>query len=338
MLILAFESSCDETAASVTLDGRTVLADEIYSQADMHALYGGVVPEIASRNHITVISKLADSALKKAGITKSDLDAIAVTYAPGLIGALLVGVNFAKGAAMSLGLPLIPVHHIRGHIAANYIAYPELEPPFLALVISGGHSLIVDVRGYTDMSIIGTTRDDAAGECFDKAARVLGLGYPGGRPMDLLARTGDDKKYPLPRAKVDGNQYDMSFSGLKTAVVNTVHNAKQKGESLDEPSLAASFAAAVSDTLVPRTMDAARELGYDKIVVAGGVAANSRIRADFEAATQAENKRLFIPPLSLCGDNGAMIGCQAYYEYLAGARADSSLNAYANMDIDKLRL
>ena len=338
MLILAFESSCDETAASVTLDGRTVLADEIYSQADMHALYGGVVPEIASRNHITVISKLADSALKKAGITKSDLDAIAVTYAPGLIGALLVGVNFAKGAAMSLGLPLIPVHHIRGHIAANYIAYPELEPPFLALVISGGHSLIVDVRGYTDMSIIGTTRDDAAGECFDKAARVLGLGYPGGRPMDLLARTGDDKKYPLPRAKVDGNQYDMSFSGLKTAVVNTVHNAKQKGESLDEPSLAASFAAAVSDTLGPRTMDAARELGYDKIVVAGGVAANSRIRADFEAATQAENKRLFIPPLSLCGDNGAMIGCQAYYEYLAGARADSSLNAYANMDIDKLRL
>ncbi|MBQ6539975.1 MAG: tRNA (adenosine(37)-N6)-threonylcarbamoyltransferase complex transferase subunit TsaD [Oscillospiraceae bacterium] len=338
MLILAFESSCDETAASVTLDGRTVLADEIYSQADMHALYGGVVPEIASRNHITVISKLADSALKKAGITKSDLDAIAVTYAPGLIGALLVGVNFAKGAAMSLGLPLIPVHHIRGHIAANYIAYPELEPPFLALVISGGHSLIVDVRGYTDMSIIGTTRDDAAGECFDKAARVLGLGYPGGRPMDLLARTGDDKKYPLPRAKVDGNPYDMSFSGLKTAVVNTVHNAKQKGEALDEPSLAASFAAAVSDTLVPRTMDAARELGYDKIVVAGGVAANSRIRADFEAATQAENKRLFIPPLSLCGDNGAMIGCQAYYEYLAGARADSSLNAYANMDIDKLRI
>ena len=338
MLILAFESSCDETAASVTLDGRTVLADEIYSQADMHALYGGVVPEIASRNHITVISKLADSALKKAGITKNDLDAIAVTYAPGLIGALLVGVNFAKGAAMSLDLPLIPVHHIRGHIAANYIAYPELEPPFLALVISGGHSLIVDVRGYTDMRIIGTTRDDAAGECFDKAARVLGLGYPGGRPMDLLAQTGDDKKYPLPRAKVDGNPYDMSFSGLKTAVVNTVHNAKQKGEALDEPSLAASFAAAVSDTLVPRTMDAARELGYDKIVVAGGVAANSRIRADFEAAAKAENKRLFVPPLSLCGDNGAMIGCQAYYEYLAGARADSSLNAYATMDIDKLRV
>ncbi|MBE6949455.1 MAG: tRNA (adenosine(37)-N6)-threonylcarbamoyltransferase complex transferase subunit TsaD [Ruminococcaceae bacterium] len=335
MLILAFESSCDETAAAVTLDGRTVLADEIYSQADMHAIYGGVVPEIASRNHITVISKLADSALKKAGITKKDLDAIAVTYAPGLIGALLVGVNFAKGAAQSLGIPLIPVHHIRGHIAANYIAYPELKPPFLALVISGGHSLIVDVRGYTDMRIVGTTRDDAAGECFDKAARVLGLGYPGGRPMDILAQTGDDTFYNLPRAKVDGNPYDMSFSGLKTAVVNTVHNARQKGEALDEPSLAASFAAAVSDTLVPRAMAAARELGYDNIVVAGGVAANSRIRADFEKAAARDGKKLFVPPLSLCGDNGAMIGCQAYYEYLAGVRAGSDLNAYATMEIDK---
>ncbi len=335
MLILAFESSCDETAAAVTLDGRTVLADEIYSQADMHAIYGGVVPEIASRNHITVISKLADSALKKAGITKKDLDAIAVTYAPGLIGALLVGVNFAKGAAQSLGIPLIPVHHIRGHIAANYIAYPELKPPFLALVISGGHSLIVDVRGYTDMRIVGTTRDDAAGECFDKAARVLGLGYPGGRPMDILAQTGDDTFYNLPRAKVDGNPYDMSFSGLKTAVVNTVHNARQKNEPLDEPSLAASFAAAVSDTLVPRAMAAARELGYENIVVAGGVAANSRIRADFEKAAAAEGKKLFVPPLSLCGDNGAMIGCQAYYEYLAGVRAGSDLNAYATMEIDK---
>lgn len=335
MLILAFESSCDETAAAVTLDGRTVLADEIFSQADMHAIYGGVVPEIASRNHITVISRLADSALKKAGITKKDLDAIAVTYAPGLIGALLVGVNFAKGAAQSLNIPLIPVHHIRGHIAANYIAYPELKPPFLALVISGGHSLIVDVRGYTDMHIVGTTRDDAAGECFDKAARVLGLGYPGGRPMDILAQNGDDTFYKLPRAKIDGNPYDMSFSGLKTAVVNTVHNARQKGESLDEPSLAASFAAAVSDTLVPRAMAAARELGYDNIVVAGGVAANSRIRADFEKAAAAEGKKLFVPPLSLCGDNGAMIGCQAYYEYLAGVRAGSDLNAYATMDIDK---
>ena len=334
MYILAFESSCDETAAAVTLDGRTVLADEIYSQADMHAIYGGVVPEIASRNHITVISKLADSALKKAGITKKDIDAIAVTYAPGLIGAVLVGVNFAKGAAMSLGVPLIPVHHIRGHIAANYIAYPDLEPPFLALVISGGHSLIVDVRGYTDMHILGTTRDDAAGECFDKAARVLGLGYPGGRPMDLLAQKGDDSVYNLPHSKIDGNPYDMSFSGLKTAVVNTVHNAKQKGEAIDEPSLAASFARTVSETLVPRTMSAARELGYDKIVVAGGVAANSRIRADFEKAAAAENKRLYIPPLKLCGDNGAMIGCQAYYEYLAGTRADMSLNAYANMEID----
>lgn len=338
MLILAVESSCDETAVAVTRDGREVLADEIFSQADMHALYGGVVPEIASRNHITVISKLAESAIKKAGITKKDLDAIAVTYAPGLIGALLVGVNFAKGMALALDLPLIPVHHVRGHIAANYIAYPELEPPFLCLAISGGNTILVDVRGYTDMSIIGATHDDAAGECFDKAARVLGLPYPGGGPMDRLAKGGDDKAFNLPRARIDGHPYDMSFSGLKTAVVNIVHNAEQKGEKIDASSLAASFAAAVSDTLVPRTMAAARELGYDKIAVAGGVAANSRIRADFEKAVKDEGKMLFVPPLKLCGDNGAMIGCQAYYEYLDGKRGGSDLNAYATMDIDNLYL
>ena len=338
MLILAIESSCDETAVSVTRNGREVLADEIFSQADMHALYGGVVPEIASRNHITVISKLADSALNKAGITRKDIDAVAVTYAPGLIGALLVGVNFAKGAAMSLGVPLVPVHHVRGHIAANYIAYPELEPPFLCLAISGGNTIIVDVRGYTDMSIIGSTHDDAAGECFDKAARVLGLPYPGGLPMDKLAQGGDDRSFMLPRAKIDGHPYDMSFSGLKTAVVNIAHNAEQKGEELDKAGLAASFAAAVSDTLVPRTMAAAQMLGYDKIAVAGGVAANSRIRADFEAACKKEGKKLFVPPLRLCGDNAAMIGCQGYFEYLAGRRAGSDLNAYATMEIDKLKV
>ena len=334
MIILSVESSCDETAIAVTKDGRTVLSNEVFSQADMHALYGGVVPEIASRNHIQVISRLADLAIKNAGIEKGDIDAVAVTYAPGLIGALLVGVNFAKGAAMSLGVPLIPVHHVRGHIAANYIAYPELEPPFLCLAISGGNTIIVDVRDYTDMSIIGATRDDAAGECFDKAARVLGLGYPGGKPMDDLAKKGDDKAFHLPRAKIADHPYDMSFSGLKTAVVNIVHNAQQKGEELDKASLAASFAAAVSDTLVPRTMAAARDLGYDKIAVAGGVAANSRIRADFEDAVKRENKKLFVPPLSLCGDNGAMIGCQGYYEYLAGVRAGQDLNAYATMEID----
>lgn len=334
MLILAIESSCDETAAAVVRDGRQVLSSEVFSQADMHAIYGGVVPEIASRNHITAISRLAEHAVKNAGISKEELDAIAVTCAPGLIGALLVGVNFAKGAAMALGIPLIPVHHVRGHIAANYIAYPELEPPFLCLAISGGNTILVDVRGYTDMHIIGATRDDAAGECFDKAARVLGLPYPGGGPMDRLAQGGDDTAFSLPRAKIEGHPYDMSFSGLKTAVVNIAHNAQQKGEPLDKAGLAASFAAAVSDTLVPRTMAAANALGYGKIAVAGGVAANSRIRADFERAAGAAGKALYIPPLRLCGDNAAMIGCQGYYEYLSGARADSGMNAYATMDIN----
>lgn len=336
MLILSVETSCDETAVAVTRNGREVLADEICSQADMHALYGGVVPELASRNHIAVIGRLADMALSKAGITKKEIDAVAVTYAPGLIGALLVGVNFAKGLALALNVPLIPVHHIRGHIAANYIAYAELEPPFLALIVSGGNSLIADVRSYTEIRIIGSSRDDAAGECFDKVARVLGLPYPGGKPLDDLSRGGDDTAFKLPRSKIDGHPYDMSFSGLKTAVVNIVHNAEQKGETLDTPSLAASFTCAVSDTLVPRTMEAARELGYDKIAIAGGVAANSRIRADFKDAAAAAGKTLYIPPLSLCGDNGAMIGCQAYYEYLAGKRAGMDLNAYATMDADSV--
>ena len=336
MNILGIESSCDETAAAVVRDGREILSNEIFSQADMHALYGGVVPEIASRNHITVISRLAGEAVKKADLTKSDIDAIAVTAAPGLIGALLVGVNFAKGAALALGVPLIPVHHVRGHIAANYLAFPELEPPFLCLAISGGNTAIVDVRGYTDMSIVGATHDDAAGECFDKAARVLGLPYPGGLPLQNLAEGGDDRAFSLPHAKIDGHPYDMSFSGLKTAVINVIHNARQKGEPLDRAGLAASFQRAVSETLVPRAMDAARELGYDTVVVAGGVAANKRVRADFERACEAENKKLYIPPIKLCGDNGAMIACQGYYEYLSGVRAGQELNAYATMDIDKV--
>jgi N6-L-threonylcarbamoyladenine synthase len=272
-------------------------------------------------------------AIDKAGIGKKDIDAVAVTYAPGLIGALLVGVNFAKGLAMALDVPLIPVHHIRGHIAANYIAYPELEPPFAAMIVSGGNSLIADVRSYTDIRLLGTTRDDAAGECFDKIARVLGLPYPGGKPLDDLAQGGDDTAFPLPRAKIEGHPYDMSFSGLKTAVVNIVHNAQQRDEELDLKSLAASFTAAVSDTLVPRIMAAAQELGYDKIAVAGGVAANSRIRADLVRAAEQAGKTLYLPPLSLCGDNAAMIGCQAYYEYLAGVRADMTLNARATLDI-----
>ena len=336
MIILAVESSCDETAVAVTRNGREVLADEIFSQADMHALYGGVVPEIASRNHINVISRLADSAIKKAGITRNDIDAVAVTYAPGLIGALLVGLNFAKGLAMALNVPLVPVHHIRGHIAANYIAFPDLEPPFVSLIVSGGNSIIADVRDYTDIKIMGCSRDDAAGECFDKAARVLGLPYPGGKPMDDLAKGGNDRAFHLPVGKIDGHPYDMSFSGLKTAVVNIAHNAAQKGEELDRASLAASFARAVSESLVPRAMAAVRELGYDKISIAGGVAANSRIRADFEKAASKSGVKLYAPPLRLCGDNGAMIGCQGYYEYLAGVRADVDLNAYATMDVDSL--
>ena len=333
MKILAFETTCDETAVAVVEDGRRVLTDQILSQAKLHAVYGGVVPEIASRCHVEAISILARRAIEEAGIRKKDIDAVAVSYAPGLIGAVLVGVNFAKACAAALRGPLIPVHHIRGHIAANYLAYPELEPPFLCLAISGGNSLLVDVRGYTDMRILGCTRDDAAGECFDKTARVLGLPYPGGRPIELLSQGGDDSKYSFPIGHVEGHPYDMSFSGLKTAVINLVHNAEQKGESLDRASLAASFTRAVSDSLVPRTMQAAQELGCRKIVVAGGVAANARIRADFTAAAEKAGVKLYIPPLKLCGDNGAMIGAQGYYEYLAGVRAGSDLNAYATMEI-----
>ena len=333
MKILAFESSCDETAVAVVEDGRKILTDQIFSQADLHAVYGGVVPEIASRCHVESISILAQRAIERAGISKEDIDAVAVTYAPGLIGAVLVGVNFAKACALALGVPLIPVHHIRGHIAANYLAYPELEPPFLCLAISGGNTILVDVRGYTDMKILGATRDDAAGECFDKTARVLGLPYPGGKPIDEMSRGGDDGKYTFPIAHVEGSPYDMSFSGLKTAVINLVHNAEQKGEEIDRAGLAASFTKAVSDSLVPRTMAAAGELGYDRIVVAGGVAPNSRIRADFQKAAEKKGYKLYIPPLKLCGDNGAMIGAQAYYEYLAGVRGGSDLNAYATMDL-----
>ncbi len=333
MKILSFESTCDETAVAVVEDGRKILTDQIFSQAKLHAVYGGVVPEIASRCHVESISILAQRAIEAAGIQRADIDAVAVSYAPGLIGAVLVGVNFAKSCAYALNVPLIPVHHIRGHIAANYLAYPKLEPPFLCLAISGGNTILVDVRGYTDMKIIGATRDDAAGECFDKTARVLGLPYPGGKPIDDLAQTGDDTKYTFPIAHVDGNPYDMSFSGLKTAVINLVHNAEQKGEAIDRASLAASFTKAVSDSLVPRTVRAAHELGYKKVVVAGGVAANSRIRADFKRAAEANGLSLYIPPLKLCGDNGAMVGAQGYYEYLAGNTAGSDLNAYATMEL-----
>ena len=335
MNILSFESTCDETAVAVVQDGRKILTDQIFSQAKLHAVYGGVVPEIASRSHVEAISLLTERALETAGLTRADIDAVAVSYAPGLIGAVLVGVNFAKAVASVLNVPLIPVHHIRGHIAANYLAFPELEPPFVCLAISGGNTLIIDVRDYTDMHILGATRDDAAGECFDKTARVLGLPYPGGKPIDDLAQGGDDTKYTFPIAHVEGRPYDMSFSGLKTAVINLAHHAEQTGEELDRASLAASFTKAVSDSLVPRTMQAVKELGYRRLAVAGGVAANSRIRKDFHDAAEREKIDLFIPPLKLCGDNGAMVGAQGYYEYLAGTRAGSDLNAYASMDVSQ---
>ena len=333
MNILAVESSCDETAVAIVQDGRKVLTDCIASQVDLHRIYGGVVPEIASRKHIEAIYGLADQALERANLTRKDIDAVAVTYAPGLIGAVLVGVNFAKAAALAMDKPLIPVHHIRGHIAANYLAYPELEPPFLCLVVSGGHTMIIDVTDYTKMEILGTTLDDAAGECFDKVGRVLGMPYPGGAALDKAAQRGDDTKYVLPRSKPGANPYDMSFSGLKTATLNLIHHAEQVGEELDIPGLCASFSAAVSDTLVPRVVMAMEQTGYRKIAVAGGVAANSRIRRDILQAADKLDAKVYMPPLHLCGDNGAMIGAQAYYEYLAENLADMSLNAYATKSI-----
>ena len=333
MNILAIESSCDETAVAIVRDGREVLTDCIASQVALHREYGGVVPEIASRKHIEAIYGLADQALEEAGLTREEIDAVAVTYAPGLIGAVLVGVNFAKAAAMAMNKPLIPVHHIRGHIAANYLAYPELKPPFLCLVVSGGHTQIVEVEDYTKMRILGTTLDDAAGECFDKVGRVLGMPYPGGAALDRAAQQGDEKKYNLPVAKPGANPYDMSFSGLKTATLNLIHHAEQVGEEIDIPSLCAAFTAAVSETLVPRVVRALEETGYRKIAVAGGVAANSRIRKDILDAAEKLGAEVYMPPLKLCGDNGAMIGAQAYYEYLAGNVADMSLNAYATKSI-----
>ena len=333
MNILSVESSCDETAVAIVRDGREVLTDCIASQVDLHRLYGGVVPEIASRKHIEAIYGLADQALVNTGLTRDEIDAVAVTYAPGLIGAVLVGVNFAKAAAFAMEKPLIPVHHIRGHIAANYLAYPDLEPPFLCLVVSGGHTMIVNVLDYTKMEILGTSLDDAAGECFDKVARVLGMPYPGGAALDKMAQTGNEHTYNLPRSKPGENPYNMSFSGLKTAALNLIHHAEQVGEALNIPDLCASFSAAVSDTLVPRVELALRQTGCKKIAIAGGVAANSRIRRDILAAAEGLGATVYMPPLKLCGDNGAMIGAQAYYEYLAGNIADMSLNAYATKSI-----
>ena len=334
MIILAIESSCDETAVALVRDGREVLTDQVFSQADLHAVYGGVVPEIASRSHVEVISQLADRALAVTGLTRGDIDAVAVTCAPGLIGALLVGVNFAKSAALALGVPLIPVHHVRGHIAANYIAYPELKPPFVCLAISGGNTLICDVRDYTDLRILGATRDDAAGECFDKTARVLGLPYPGGKPIDDLSKTGDDRKYKLPIGHVDGCPYDMSFSGLKTAVINEVHNAEQKGQAVNVADMAASFQERIDQILAKKLLAAAADTNARQVVLAGGVAANGRLRQLVNDGAQKLGAKIFLPELKYCGDNGAMIAAQGYYEFQDGNLADWSLNGLPTLPID----
>ena len=329
MKILAFESSCDETAAAVVEDGRKILSDAVLSQIDIHHRYGGVVPEIASRAHTEAICTVYEKALGDAGLTLGDIDAIAVTNRPGLIGALLVGVNFAKSLAFANHLPLIPVNHIEGHIAALYLAHPDLKPPFLALVMSGGHTSLVEVQGYTAFSLIGATRDDAAGEAFDKAARVLGIGYPGGKEMDRLAGLGNADAVPFPPAAIRDHDFDFTFSGLKTAVINYTHNKKQLGEDVSPKDLAASFTKAVCTGIESRLDNALNAYPHRKLVLAGGVAANSHIRKTAEKVCKKHSAALFLPPLSLCGDNGAMIAAQGYYNFLAGMTADESLNAHA---------
>lgn len=335
MKILSIESSCDETAAAVVEDGRKVLSSVIASQVSEHIIYGGVVPEIASRMHAQAISGVVSKAMTDANLNYSDLDAIAVTYAPGLIGALLVGVNFAKGLSYSTGLPLVPVHHLRSHIAANYITSPDLKPPFLCLVVSGGHSHIVAVNDYTDFKIIGRTKDDAAGECMDKAARAMGLPYPGGVNLDKISVNGNPDAYKLPHPHVDGSEYDFSFSGLKTAVVNVIHNAKQKGTEISVPDLGAACIETVADCLVKNTVKAAEAYGFDKIALAGGVSANSRLRKRMSDICAEKGWQLYMPDLSLCGDNAAMVGAQGFYELKSGNIAGLELNAFATMPIDE---
>ena len=335
MKILGIESSCDETAASVVEDGRKVLSNVIASQVEEHKIYGGVVPEIASRRHTEAICGVVEKALNDANCTLEDIDAIAVTYAPGLIGALLVGVNYAKGVSLATGIPLVPVHHLRGHIAANYISTEDIKPPFLALVVSGGHSHIINVKSYTEFEVIGRTRDDAAGEAMDKAARTVGLPYPGGVNLDKISVNGDENKYKFPKPKVADSEYDFSFSGLKTFAVNLVHNASQKGEEVKAEDLGASFIKAVTDLLCSHTMKAAKDIGAEKIVLAGGVSANSRLRRVMQEECNKRNIKLYMPELKYCGDNAAMIASQGYYEFLEGKTADLSLNAVASMPIDK---
>lgn len=333
MKILAIESSCDETAAAVT-EERRVLSSIVSTQIAEHRIYGGVVPEIASRRHTEAISAVCSDALKAAGITYSDIDAVAVTFAPGLIGALLVGVNYAKGLSLALNKPLIPVHHLRSHIAANYITNPELKPPFLCLLVSGGNTVIAEVTDYTKFKILGGTRDDAAGECFDKTARAMGLAYPGGVTLDKIATTADPKKYPLPFPKVGSGEFDFSFSGLKTAVMNLVNNSAQKGEEIDVPVVCATVRQRVCDMLIDKTLKAAEKYGYKTLAVAGGVSANSELRARLIDECKAKGITLYFPELKYCGDNAAMVGVQAFYEFKDGNIGDSSLNAAATMPIN----
>ena len=331
--ILAIESSCDETAAAVVVNGRDVRSNIIYSQIDLHTLYGGVVPEIASRKHIEKINQVVESALKESGMELSELDAIAVTYGPGLVGALLVGVAEAKAISFASGLPLVGVHHIEGHISANYIEHPDLEPPFLSLVVSGGHTHLVNVKAYGEYEALGRTRDDAAGEAFDKVARAIGLGYPGGPKIDRVAKEGDAEAIKFPRAKVNGSELDFSFSGLKSAVLNYLNTCEMKGEEINVPNVAASFQKAVVDVLTEHAIAAVLERKADKLALAGGVASNSALRASIQKACDENGIKLYVPSPIYCTDNAAMIGAAAYYEYVKGVRSDMTLNAVPSLKL-----
>ena len=331
--ILAIESSCDETAAAVVKNGREVLSNIISSQIALHTLYGGVVPEIASRKHIEKINQVIEAALAEAKMTLEDMTAVAVTYGPGLVGALLVGVAEAKAIAYGAKKPLVGVHHIEGHVSANFIEHPDLEPPFVCLIVSGGHTHLVIVRDYGEFEIIGRTMDDAAGEAFDKVARAVGLGYPGGPKVDRAAREGNPHAIEFPRARVGGSEYDFSFSGMKSAVLNYINQAQMKGEAISVPDLCASFQNAVVDVLVSRAVAAAKEFGYDKLAIAGGVASNSALLEGMRKACEREGLKLYYPSPIYCTDNAAMIGAAAYYEYINGARAGWDLNAVPNLKL-----
>ena len=333
MYILGIESTCDETAAAIVQDGRTLISNVISTSVKEQALYGGVVPEIASRRHIEYVSATVEKALSDAGMAMSDVDAVAVTFAPGLIGAVLVGVNFAKGLAYASGKPLVPVHHLRGHIAANYLTHPDLKPPFLCLVASGGHSHIVMVEDWCRYKVLGRTVDDAAGEAFDKVARTLGLPYPGGPSVSAAARTGDPHAYRLPTPHVEG-KYNVSFSGLKTAVINEVHNAQQRGEEISVPDMAASFQERIAQILAKKLLAAAADTGAKTVCLAGGVAANGRLRQLVNDGVQKLGARVYLPELKFCGDNGAMIAAQGYYEYQDVNLADLTLNGLPTLPID----